>query len=196
MGLGSPLRVRAWSGPRPSYRPSPWTGIWWESGRAAGSSIPDPLAPPARSLSMQRPPWLGVVLLVVPLISTPRWPITARRAAPEGQASAAGGVTQANAHAGHVPAHSHGGTAQDTPPIAPRDGVVVMSVPPLPKTAVNFIWKPEHLVVAAGQKVTLKVANADYMQHNFTFRAAKVAKNLPVDATTTTIQLTAPAKPG
>ena len=84
---------------------------------------------------------------------------------------------------------------QDSPPIAPRDGVVVMTVPPLPKTAVNFIWKPEHLVVAAGQKVTLKVANADYMQHNFTFKAAKVAQNLPVDATTT-IRLTAPAKPG
>src|SRR4029453_11083059 len=165
-------------------------------------------------MSMQRPPWLVVVLLVVALISTAGWAITAPRsapegqasaaggatpaprAAPEGQASAAGGVTQANAHAGHVPAHSHGGTAQYTPPIAPRDGVVVMSVPPLPKTAVNFIWKPEHLVVAAGQKVTLKVANADYMQHNFTFRAAKVARNLPVDATTTTIQLTAPAKPG
>ena len=83
----------------------------------------------------------------------------------------------------------------DTPPIAPRDGVLAMTVPPLPKTAVNFIWRPEHLVLAAGQPVTLKVANADYMQHNFTFKAAKVAKNLPVDATTT-IELTAPAKPG
>ena len=141
---------------------------------------------------MQRPPWLVVVLLVVALVSTAGWAITARRSAPQGQASAAGDVLQADAH---VPDHSHGGTAQDTPPIAPRDGVVVMTVPPLPKDAVNFIWKPEHLVVAAGQKVTLKVANADYMQHNFTFKAAKVAKNLPVDATTT-IALTAPAKPG
>jgi plastocyanin len=147
-------------------------------------------------MSMQRPPWLVVILLVVALVSTAGWAITARRSTPEDQASAAGGVLQANAHAGHdVAAHSHGGTAQNTPPIAPRDGVVVMTVPPLPKTAVNFIWKPEHLLVAAGQKVTLKVANADYMQHNFTFKAAKVAKNLPVDATTT-IQLTAPAKPG
>jgi plastocyanin len=51
------------------------------------------------------------------------------------------------------------------------------------------------VLVAAGQKDTLKVANADYMQHNFTFTAAKVARNLPVDATTT-IQLTAPEKPG
>src|SRR4029450_9505317 len=105
MGLGSPLRVRAWSGPRPSYRPSPWTGIWWESGRAAGSSIPDPLAPPARSLSMQRPPWLVVVLLVVALISTAGWAITARRAAPEGQASAARGGTPAHRHARPRPAH-------------------------------------------------------------------------------------------
>jgi plastocyanin len=144
---------------------------------------------------MQRPPWLVVILLVVALVSTAGWAITARRSAAEGQASAAG-VVQANAHAGHDPAaHSHGGTAQNTPPIAPRDGVLVMTVPPLPKTAVNFIWKPEHLLVAAGQKVTLKVANADYMQHNFTFKAAKVARNLPVDAATT-IQLTAPARPG
>jgi plastocyanin len=143
---------------------------------------------------MQRPPWLVVILLVVALVSTAGWAITARRSAPEGQASAAG-VLAANAQAGQVQAHSHGGTAQFTPPIAPRDGVVAMTVPRLPKNAINFIWKPEHLLVAAGQKVTLKVANADYMQHNFTFQAAKVAKNLPVDATTT-IQLTAPAKPG
>jgi plastocyanin len=145
-------------------------------------------------MSMQRPPWLVVVLLVVALISTAGWAVTARRSAPERQAGAAGAL-QADAHAGHVAAHSHGGTAQASPPIAPRDGVVVMTVPPLPKTAVNFIWKPEHLLVAAGQTVTLKVANADYMQHNLTFKAAKVAKNLPVDATTT-IRLTAPAKPG
>jgi len=146
---------------------------------------------------MQRPPWLVVLLLVVALVSTAGWAITARRSAPEGQAGAAAGALQANAdaHAGHLAGHGDGGTAQNTPPIAPRDGVLVMTVPPLPKTAVNFIWKPEHLVVAAGQKVTLKVANADYMQHNFTFKAAKVAQNLPVDATTT-IRLTAPAKPG
>jgi plastocyanin len=146
-------------------------------------------------MSLQRPPWLVVGLLVVALISTAGWAITARRSVPEPQAGAAGRALQANPHAGHVQAHSHGGTAQTTPPIAPRDGVVVMTVPPLPKNAVNFIWKPEHLVIAAGQKVTLKVANADYMQHNFTFKAARVARNLPVDVTTT-IQLTAPAKPG
>ena len=38
------------------------------------------------------------------------------------------------------------------------------------------------------------MANADYMQHNFTFKPAKVVKNLPVDKTT--IELTAPTKPG
>ena len=144
----------------------------------------------------QRPPWLVVVLLAAALVSTVGWALSARRPAPASQAEAAAAVG-ADAHAGHDPAatHQHGGTAVNTPPIAPRDGVLAMTVPPLPKTAVNFIWRPEHLVLAAGQPVTLKVANADYMQHNFTFKAAKVAKNLPVDATTT-IKLTAPAKPG
>jgi plastocyanin len=143
-------------------------------------------------MSMQRPPWLVVVLLVVALVSTAGWVITARRSEPPAQAAAA----PAGARTGHdAISHQHGGTAQNTPPTTPRDGVVAMTVPPLPKTAVNFIWRPEHVLVAAGQKVTLKVANADFMQHNFTFKEAKVAKNLPVDATTT-IELTAPAKPG
>ena len=145
--------------------------------------------------SKQRLPWLVIVVLVGALISTVGWALPARRQAPAGQASPAAAVKAADAHAGHDAAAHGGGAAQDTPPIAPRDGVLAMTVPPLPKTAVNFIWKPEHLVLPAGQKVTLKVANADYMQHNFTFKAAKVAKNLPVDATTT-IKLTAPAKPG
>jgi plastocyanin len=144
---------------------------------------------------MQRPPWLVVVLLVVALVSTAGWALTARRSGPGGQTAAAA-VVQPNAQGSSaVPPHQHGGTAQNSPPIAPRDGVVVMTVPKLPRTAVNFIWRPEHLVVAAGQKVTLKVANTDFMQHNFTFKAAKVAMNLPVDKTTT-IELTAPAKPG
>jgi plastocyanin len=142
-------------------------------------------------MTKQRPPWLVVVLLVVALVSTVGWAISARRPDPAPTATPAAAVQASNA----VPPHQHGGTAQNTPPIAPRDGLVAMTVPPLPKTAVNFIWKPEHLVVAAGQKVTIKVANADYMQHNFTFKAAHVAENLPVDKTTT-IELTAPAKPG
>jgi plastocyanin len=144
-------------------------------------------------MSKQRLPWLVVAVLVVALASTVGWAVSARRQAPASQATAAAAV---QANGGHDPAsHAHGGTAQSTPPMAPRDGVLAMTVPPLPKTAVNFIWKPEHVLVAAGQKLTLKVANADYMQHNFTFKPAKVAKNLPVDATTT-IELTAPAKPG
>jgi plastocyanin len=144
--------------------------------------------------SKERLPWLVVVVLVGALISTVGWALSTRRQAPERQATAAAAV-QAT-HAGHnAAAHGSGAAANDTPAIAPRDGVLAMTVPPLPKTAINFIWRPEHLVLAPGQKVTLKVANADYMQHNFTFKAAKVAKNLPVDATTT-IQLTAPAKPG
>jgi plastocyanin len=145
----------------------------------------------------QRPPWLVVVLLAVALVSTVGWVLSARRPAPASRAEAAAAV-QGGARAGQDPAaapHHHGGTAKNTPPIAPRDGVLAMTVPPLPKTAVNFTWRPEHLVLAAGQRVTLKVANADHMQHNFTFKAAKVARNLPVEATTT-IRLTAPAKPG
>jgi plastocyanin len=149
-------------------------------------------------MTKQRLPWLIVVLLAVALVGTAGWAVTARGSAPASQptAPAAAAAVQATAPGGHdaIP-HSHGGTAQNTPPMAPRDGVVAMTVPPLPKTAVNFIWNPEHVLVAAGQRFTLKVANADYMQHNFTFKAAKVAKNLPVDATTT-IQLTAPTKPG
>jgi plastocyanin len=115
--------------------------------------------------SKERLPWLVVVLLVGALISTVGWALSARRQAPDSQATAAAAVPAA--HAGHdAAAHGSGGAAQDTPAIAPRDGVLAMTVPPLPKTAINF-----------------------------TFKAAKVAKNLPVDATTT-IQLTAPAKPG
>jgi plastocyanin len=139
---------------------------------------------------MQRPPWLVVILLVVALVSTAGWAITARRTAAPTQATPAAAV-QPHDHS----THSHGGTAQNTPPVTPRDGVVAMTVPELPKTALNFIWSPEHVLVAAGQKVTFKIANADYMQHNLTFKAAKVAKNLPVDATTT-VSFTAPAKPG
>jgi plastocyanin len=142
----------------------------------------------------QRPSWLVAVLLVVALVSTAGWVVSARRAAPTAGPEAAAAV-QVGAHAGHVPAARGGAGALDVPAIAPRDGVLAMTVPPLPKDAVNFIWRPEHLRLAPGQQVTLKVANADYMQHNFTFKAAGVARNLPVDATTT-IRLTAPSKPG
>ena len=146
--------------------------------------------------SKERLPWLVVVLLVGALLTTVGWALSARRQAPANQAQASAAAAVQAAHAGHDAAsHGSGGSAQDTPAIAPRDGVLAMTVPPLPKNSLVFIWRPEHLVLTAGQPVTLKVANADYMQHNFTFKAAKVAQNLPVDATTT-IRLTAPAKPG
>jgi plastocyanin len=138
---------------------------------------------------MQRPPWLVVVLLAVALVSTAGWAITARRAAPAAQARPAPMTVHDHR------THRHGGTAYLTPPVAPQDGVIAFTVPKLPKTAVNFIWRPEHVLLAAGQKVELKVRNVDYMQHNFTFKPAKVAKNLPVDATTS-IRFTAPTRPG
>src|SRR4029453_6015474 len=102
--------------PRSSHRPvvavaaylSKRTTNWRESAGSLGSSLPDPLAPPSEVRSMQRPPWLVFILLVVALVSTAGWAIPARRSAPERQASAAGGVLPANAQAGQVAGHSHG----------------------------------------------------------------------------------------
>jgi plastocyanin len=144
---------------------------------------------PRRSWSIPRPSWPVVALLVVALVSTIGWAVSALRnpAAEPAPAPAAA--------PGGVAPHRHGGTANQSPPIAPTNGVVEIAVPKLPSNAVNFVWRPEHVVVAAGQQVTFKVANSDYMQHNFTFKSAKVAKNLPVGATTT-IRFTAPSKPG
>ena len=87
------------------------------------------------------------------------------------------------------------GAAATPVPVAPVGGVLSIRVDQLAPGATEFQWKPDSLALAAGRAVTLRIANADYMQHNFTFKPAKVAKNLPVDATTT-IELTAPAKPG
>jgi plastocyanin len=145
---------------------------------------------PRRSWPFPRPSWPVVALLVVALVSTTGWAVSAlRRPAAESPAAAPAAAP------GGVAPHRHGGTANQSPPIAPTNGVVEIAVPKLPSTAVNFIWRPEHVVVAAGQQVTFKVANSDYMQHNFTFKPAKVAKSLPVGATTT-IRFTAPTKPG
>jgi plastocyanin len=135
---------------------------------------------------MPRPSWPVVALLVVALVSTTGWAVSALRKPKPAPAAAVPGA---------VAPHQHGGTANKTPPVAPTNGVVQIAVPQLPTNAVNFIWKPEHVVLAPGQRVTFKVANGDYMQHNFTFKPAKVAQNLPVKATTT-IRFTAPAKPG
>jgi len=87
-------------------------------------------------------------------------------------------------------AHEHG-EAPSSPPVAPRDGVLAMRIDQLGPRDVAFQWKPGNLLLKAGQKVTLKVANHDYMQHNLLFRAASVNRNLPVGKVTT-IELTAP----
>jgi plastocyanin len=154
--------------------------------------LPWSLPRPRRSLrSLQRPSWPVVVLLIVAVVSMAGWAVTALRTPAVRQVAA---TPATNPPAGVAP-HQHGGTANRTPPVAPTNGVVAITVPELPKDAVNFIWRPEHVLVARGQEVTFKVANGDYMQHNFTFKPAKVAKSLPVD-TTTTVRFTAPGRPG
>jgi plastocyanin len=127
---------------------------------------------------------LIVILAVLALVSTAGWIVTASRSA---QAERPAAVAQAAAR--EALPHTHG--PPGGPLIAPRDGVLAVRVPVLPPKAVNFEWKPGNLLLAAGQKVTLKIANDDTMQHNFTFKPVKVAKNLPVGATTT-ISFSAP----
>jgi heme/copper-type cytochrome/quinol oxidase subunit 2 len=134
----------------------------------------------------QRP--LIVILAVFALVSTAGWIVTASRSA---QAERPAAVARAAAAHDAVP-HTHG--PPGGPLVAPSDGVLAIRVPELPPRAVNFEWKPGNLLLAAGQKVTLKIANDDTMQHNFTFKPVKVAKNLKVGATTT-ISFSAP-KPG
>jgi plastocyanin len=86
--------------------------------------------------------------------------------------------------------HDHG-TGPDAPPVAPRNGVLDIRVDPVGPYATEFQWKPGNLLLKAGQKVTLEVANRDYMQHNLMFQAAKVNTNLKVGKVTT-IRFTAP----
>jgi plastocyanin len=130
----------------------------------------------------QRP--LIVILAVLALVSTAGWIVTASRSA---QAERPAAVAQAAAREA-VP-HTHG--PPGGPLVAPSGGVLAVRVPELPPRAVNFEWKPGNLLLAAGQRVTLKIANDDTMQHNFTFKPVKVVKNLPVGATTT-ISFSAP----
>ena len=135
----------------------------------------------------QRP--LIVLLAVLALVSTAGWIVSASRSAPAAQ-SAAAAAPAAAAH--NLVAHTHG--PPGGPLVTPSDGVLAVNVPKLPRHAINFVWKPGNLLLAAGQPVTLKISNDDTMQHNFTFKPVKVAKNLPVGATTS-ISFTAP-KPG
>ena len=134
----------------------------------------------------QRP--LIVILAVFALVSTAGWIVSASRSA---QSERPAAVAQAAAREA-VP-HTHG--PPGGPLVAPRDGVLAVRVPPLPPKALNFEWRPGNLLLAAGQKVTLQIANDDTMQHNFTFKPVKLAKNLPV-GDTTTISFSAPAKAG
>jgi heme/copper-type cytochrome/quinol oxidase subunit 2 len=134
----------------------------------------------------QRP--LIVVLAVLALVSTAGWIVTASRA---GQAERPAVAAPAAAAHDAVP-HRHG--PPGGPLVAPTNGVLAIRVDELPKFAVNFEWKPGNLLLAAGQPVTLKIANNDTMQHNFTFKPVKVAKNLRVGKTTT-ISFSAP-QPG
>jgi plastocyanin len=94
--------------------------------------------------------------------------------------------------AGDQPAHEHDhGQAPASPPVAPRNGVLDVRVDKLGPQDVVFQWKPGNLLLEPGQKVTLEVANNDYMQHNLQFEAARVNQNLPVGKVTT-IRFTAP----
>jgi plastocyanin len=134
---------------------------------------------------VQRP--LIAILAVLALVSTAGWIVTASRSTPADRP-----VAVAQAAAGEAVPHTHG--PPGGPLVAPRDGVLPVTVPKLPPRAINFQWRPGNLLLAAGQPVTLKITNDDTMQHNFTFKPVKVVKNLKVGATTT-ISFTAP-RPG
>jgi plastocyanin len=92
--------------------------------------------------------------------------------------------------AAQAQAHDHS-QLPSGPAVAPRNGLLDMRIDQLGPQAVVFEWKPGNLMLQAGRKVTLKVTNNDYMQHNLLFKAAKVNQNLPVGKTTT-ISFTAP----
>jgi len=121
-----------------------------------------------------------VALLATALIGLAGCTISAKRPQP------------AAASAGDDARHGHGQTADTSPPVAPRAGVVDMRIDQLAPAAVEFQWKPGNLLLHPGQTVTLKVANHDYMQHNFLFQAGKVNRNLPVGRVTA-IRFTAPS---
>jgi plastocyanin len=57
--------------------------------------------------------------------------------------------------------------------------------------AQGISWKTTKLSFKAGQKVTVTVQNKDTVEHNFTFAAAKVNKDVE-DGQTVTVAFTAP----
>jgi plastocyanin len=144
---------------------------------------------PSTLTALQRPPVLFVVVLVamVLLAAAGGAAVAWQLAKPDRPVAAAVATATPKAQA----AQGHGG-APTSPAATPVGGVVAIRVDELAAGAVDFQWKPDNLLLAAGQRVTLKIANADYMQHNFTFKAVKVAKNLPVGKTTA-IRFSAPA---
>jgi plastocyanin len=146
---------------------------------------------PSTLTALQRPPLFAVVLVAMVLLAAAGGAAVAWQLARSDRPVAAAVATAAAAADQQSQAgHAHGG-APTSPAVTPVGGVVAVRVDELAAGDVDFQWKPDNLLLAAGQRVTLKIANADYMQHNFTFKAVKVARNLPVGKTTT-IRFTAP----
>jgi plastocyanin len=144
---------------------------------------------PSTLTALQRPPLFAVVLVAMVLLAAAGGAAVAWQLAKSDRPFAAA-VATAVANQQSQAGHAHGG-APTSPAVTPVGGVVAVRVDELAAGDVDFQWKPDNLLLAAGQRVTLKIANADYMQHNFTFKAVKVARNLPVGKTTT-IRFTAP----
>jgi plastocyanin len=131
----------------------------------------------------RRPALAAVALLATALLGLAGCTASAKPTRPAAaSAGAAGGAQQ----------HDHGQAAAATPPVAPRGGVLDMRIDQLAHNAVEFQWKPANLLLRPGQTVTLRVANNDYMQHNFLFQGARVNRNLPVGKVTT-VRFTAPS---
>jgi plastocyanin len=125
-----------------------------------------------------------VALLVTALFGLAGCGATARTSQPA--------LSKASSAAADQPAHEREhGQVPSGPPVAPRDGLLDMRIDELGPQDVVFQWKPGNLLLEPGQRVTLKVANHDYMQHNLLFKAAKVNQNLPVGKVTT-VTFTAP----
>jgi len=123
-----------------------------------------------------------VALLAMALLGLVGCTASAKPTQPAASASAAG-----------VQQHDHGqAAAAATTPVAPRSGVLDMRIDQLAPNALEFQWKPGNLLLRPGQTVTLRVANHDYMQHNFLFQGAKVNRNLPVGKVTA-VRFTAPS---